>query len=38
MFILTTIALLFHLGIFKTKTKEKDFLTYKDLYQSDKRD
>jgi hypothetical protein len=36
MFILTTIALLFHLGIFKTK-KEKDFLTYKDLYQSDKR-
>ena len=36
-FILTTIALLFHLGIFKTKTKEKDFLTYKDLYQSDKR-
>ena len=37
MFILTTIALLFHLGIFKTKTKEKDFLTYKDLYQSDKK-
>jgi 7TM diverse intracellular signalling len=36
-FMLTTIALLFHLGIFKTKTKEKDFLTYKDLYQSDKR-
>ena len=35
-FMLTTIALLFHLGIFKTKTREKDFLTYKDLYQSDK--
>jgi len=29
--------LLFHLGIFKSKTKEKDFLTYKDLYRSDKK-
>jgi hypothetical protein len=36
-FILTTIALLFHLGIFKTKTEGKDFLTYKDLYQPGKR-
>src|SRR5688572_4601810 len=36
-FILTTIALLFHIGIFKSKSEEKDFLTYKDLYQSDKR-
>lgn len=32
-FILTTIALLFHLGIFKSKTQERDFLSYKDLYQ-----
>ena len=36
-FILTTIALLFHIGIFKSKSEQKDFLTYKDLYQSDKR-
>jgi hypothetical protein len=36
-FILTTIALLFHIGIFKSKSEEKDILTYKDLYQSDKR-
>ena len=28
---------IFHIGIFKSKSEEKDFLTYKDLYQSDKR-
>ena len=36
-FLLTTVALLFHLGIFKSKTVEKNFLTYKDLYGSDRR-
>ena len=34
-FILTTIALLFHLGILKSKTDQKEFLSYKDLYKKD---
>ena len=35
-FILTTIALLFHLGIFKNKIASKKMLTYSDLFQSNK--
>lgn len=35
-FILTTIALLFHIGVFKGNGGQKDLLTFQDLYQSDK--
>ena len=36
-FILTTIALLYHLGILKSKREEQNVLTMKDIYQSGKK-
>jgi hypothetical protein len=36
-FMLTTVALLYHLRIFKNKTEEKTILTMKDIYHSGKR-
>jgi hypothetical protein len=36
-FMLTTVALLFHLGIFKSNTNENNVLTLNDMYRNNKK-